>query len=319
MRAARILGVPLEPRRARREIAGRARGTPAHRQPAAEAGPGLRGGARRRDGRRRRPPAGRSTSSRSTSSGSTRWTGRCCARSASPSRASRSGSSTLAVAVSEEPDTVEEVYEPFLLKQGLLHAHAAGPGGHRRRPSPTSGWRRRRHRTPDGTRRRDPGCSTRRRAARSPDPVGHSPGDSPPSVPPLESLPLHGPCIFLVYLALLAVAFFILIVRPQRRQMAARRALIASLEVGDEVITAGGIYGTILEIDGHDLRVEVAPGIVLTLAREAVSAPPGPPTDAGPTRARRRPDRSRPTRRPRATGRGRLMRRNFWYLTSRSC
>ncbi len=30
------------------------------------------------------------------------------------------GLSTLAVAVSEEPDTVEEVYEPFLLKQGLL-------------------------------------------------------------------------------------------------------------------------------------------------------------------------------------------------------
>ena len=54
--------------------------------------------------------------------------------------------------------------------------------------------------------------------------------------------------IIFLYLALLAVAFFFLIVRPQRRQMAARRALIASLEVGDEIITAGGIYGTVLEI-----------------------------------------------------------------------
>jgi preprotein translocase subunit YajC len=79
-----------------------------------------------------------------------------------------------------------------------------------------------------------------------------------------------------LYLALLAVAFFILIVRPQRRQMAARRALIASLEVGDEVITAGGIYGTILEITDLNLRVEVAPGVVLTLAREAVTARPVP-------------------------------------------
>ena len=54
------------------------------------------------------------------------------------------GLSTLAVAVGEEPDTVEEVYEPFLLKQGLLHAHAPGPGGDRRPASATSSWRRRR-------------------------------------------------------------------------------------------------------------------------------------------------------------------------------
>jgi preprotein translocase subunit YajC len=86
--------------------------------------------------------------------------------------------------------------------------------------------------------------------------------------------------IIFLYLALLAVAFFILIVRPQRRQMAARRALIASLEVGDEVITAGGIYGTILEISDTSLRVEVAPEVVLTLAREAVSARPVAPAAA---------------------------------------
>ncbi|HEY3723182.1 MAG TPA: preprotein translocase subunit YajC [Acidimicrobiia bacterium] len=86
--------------------------------------------------------------------------------------------------------------------------------------------------------------------------------------------------IIVLYLALLAVAFFILIVRPQRRQMAARRALIASLEVGDEVITAGGIYGTILEMSDISLEVEVAPGIVLTVAREAVSSRPAPPADA---------------------------------------
>jgi preprotein translocase subunit YajC len=82
--------------------------------------------------------------------------------------------------------------------------------------------------------------------------------------------------IIVLYLALLAVAFFILIVRPQRRQMAARKALIASLEVGDEVITAGGIYGTILEMSDVSLMVEVAPGVVLTVAREAVSSRPAP-------------------------------------------
>ncbi|MEP6624954.1 MAG: preprotein translocase subunit YajC [Acidimicrobiia bacterium] len=77
--------------------------------------------------------------------------------------------------------------------------------------------------------------------------------------------------VLLVYLALLAVVFFFLIVRPQRRQMAARRALIAAVDVGDDIITAGGLYGTVRAIEGDVLSIEVAAGVVLTLAREAVA------------------------------------------------
>ena len=77
--------------------------------------------------------------------------------------------------------------------------------------------------------------------------------------------------VFLVYLALLAIVFFFLIVRPQRRQTAARRALISAVEVGDEVITAGGIYGTVRKIEDDVLQIEVADGVVLTLAREAIA------------------------------------------------
>ncbi len=77
--------------------------------------------------------------------------------------------------------------------------------------------------------------------------------------------------VIFIYLALLAAAFFFLIVRPQRRQMATRRALIARLEVGDEIVTAGGIYGTILEMSDTSLVVQIAPGVDITVAREAVS------------------------------------------------
>jgi len=77
--------------------------------------------------------------------------------------------------------------------------------------------------------------------------------------------------VFLVYFALLAVAFFFLIVRPQRRQMAARRALVQAVEVGDEIITAGGIYCVVLSIDEDTMLVEIAPGVAMTLAREAVA------------------------------------------------
>ena len=87
--------------------------------------------------------------------------------------------------------------------------------------------------------------------------------------------------VFLVYFALLAVLFFFLIVRPQRRQLASRRALIASVEVGDDVITAGGIYGTVRAIDGDVLQIEVADGVVITLAREAIARRRGDEPAAG--------------------------------------
>ena len=77
--------------------------------------------------------------------------------------------------------------------------------------------------------------------------------------------------IVIVYFLLLAVAFFFLIVRPQRRQLAARRALVAAIEVGDEIITAGGIYGRVVSAAEESLEIEVAPGVVLTLAREAIA------------------------------------------------
>ena len=87
--------------------------------------------------------------------------------------------------------------------------------------------------------------------------------------------------VFLVYFALLAVLFFFLIVRPQRRQLASRRALIAAVVVGDDVITAGGIYGTIRAIDGDVLEVEVADGVVITLAREAIARRRGDEPESG--------------------------------------
>lgn len=85
--------------------------------------------------------------------------------------------------------------------------------------------------------------------------------------------------IIILYLVLLAAAFFFLVVRPQRRQLAARKALIASLEVGDEVISAGGIYGTIVAMDDTSVTLRVADGVDLRLAREAVSARPAPEVD----------------------------------------
>ena len=62
-----------------------------------------------------------------------------------------------------------------------------------------------------------------------------------------------------------------LLILPQQRKMRQHQAVVASLEPGDEVVTAGGVYGTIVSVEDEVLGVEVAPGIVLRVLRNAVS------------------------------------------------
>ena len=62
-----------------------------------------------------------------------------------------------------------------------------------------------------------------------------------------------------------------LLILPQQRRMREHQAVIASLRAGDEVVTAGGVYGTITSVDEETLAVEVAPGVVLRVLRSAVT------------------------------------------------
>jgi len=77
---------------------------------------------------------------------------------------------------------------------------------------------------------------------------------------------------FLPLILMGGVLYFIMI-RPQKRQRQAQASLLNSLEVGDEVMTAGGIFGTIIDIDEDEdvLTVEVAPGTNLRMIRAGVS------------------------------------------------
>jgi len=74
-----------------------------------------------------------------------------------------------------------------------------------------------------------------------------------------------------IVIVLLVGLFWLMLVRPQRRQAAEQRELIASLEPGDEIVSAGGLYGVITSIDGDELHVEIADGLVVRMARGAVA------------------------------------------------
>jgi preprotein translocase subunit YajC len=74
----------------------------------------------------------------------------------------------------------------------------------------------------------------------------------------------------LVVLVLGAIWFFVVV--PSRRRQRSHAEMQDSVEVGDEIITAGGLHAVVREEDGDELRVEIAPGVVATLDRRAVAA-----------------------------------------------
>jgi preprotein translocase subunit YajC len=74
----------------------------------------------------------------------------------------------------------------------------------------------------------------------------------------------------LIFPILLAGMWFLL-VRPQQKRVRAQRDLIASVAVGDEVVTAGGIIGTIRVLTDDRVFLEVAPGVELRILRGAIS------------------------------------------------
>ena len=76
---------------------------------------------------------------------------------------------------------------------------------------------------------------------------------------------------------ILIVAMFALLwlflIRPQRARAQAHRELVTRVNVGDEILTVGGLYGTVFEIDeDDDLVLEIAPGTRVRIARRAVAA-----------------------------------------------
>ncbi|MEZ5178825.1 MAG: preprotein translocase subunit YajC [Acidimicrobiales bacterium] len=82
---------------------------------------------------------------------------------------------------------------------------------------------------------------------------------------------------------------WILILRPQQQRLKEQRAMVEALVPGDRVITAGGIHGVLTEVEPETVRIEVAPQVVLTLARPAIARrvdADASPTDPEPTSGR---------------------------------
>jgi preprotein translocase subunit YajC len=76
---------------------------------------------------------------------------------------------------------------------------------------------------------------------------------------------------FLILVLILGAAWLLIIV-PTRRRRQSHAAMQETVDLGDEIITAGGLHGFVREIDDDTLRIEIAPNVVATLDRRAVAA-----------------------------------------------
>lgn len=75
----------------------------------------------------------------------------------------------------------------------------------------------------------------------------------------------------LIFLGLLLAIFYFMLIRPQKRRVQAHQALVRSIQIGDEVVTAGGILATVRALRDDELEVEIAPGTVIRILKTSIS------------------------------------------------
>lgn len=78
----------------------------------------------------------------------------------------------------------------------------------------------------------------------------------------------------LIFFGLIFVAFYFFLIRPQRKRQESVRTFQSSLDIGDEVRTAGGIIGVISGLNDKEVMLDVG-GVTLKLVRGAIAGPAG--------------------------------------------
>ncbi|HLY86655.1 MAG TPA: preprotein translocase subunit YajC [Gaiellaceae bacterium] len=86
---------------------------------------------------------------------------------------------------------------------------------------------------------------------------------------------------FIIIIAFLLL--WLIVVRPQKKRQSQQRALLNELKVGDEILTAGGLYGTVSRIDDDRVTVEIAPKVEVRVARRAIAGITTEPDEASET------------------------------------
>ena len=75
---------------------------------------------------------------------------------------------------------------------------------------------------------------------------------------------------FLPFILIFGI-FYLLLIMPMRRRQKKHQELLGKLTKGDRVITNGGIFGTVVEVEGDVLTLRIADNVKIQVARSAVA------------------------------------------------
>ena len=75
-----------------------------------------------------------------------------------------------------------------------------------------------------------------------------------------------------VMMGLFVVIFYFLLIRPQQKKQKEHQAMLGKLAAGDEVVTAGGILGRIVEVGDNFITLEIADGVRIKVQRFQVTS-----------------------------------------------
>ncbi len=67
------------------------------------------------------------------------------------------------------------------------------------------------------------------------------------------------------------VIFYLIVMRPQQRQMKAHRDRVAAVKKGEEVVTGGGIRGRVTKVTDDEVEVEIAQGVKVKVVKSTIS------------------------------------------------
>jgi preprotein translocase subunit YajC len=76
---------------------------------------------------------------------------------------------------------------------------------------------------------------------------------------------------FLILLLVMFGFIYFMLIRPQRTQQRKQADMLAALKPGDEVVTAGGIYGEVVQLDAERVMIEVDEDVRIAIARRAIA------------------------------------------------
>jgi preprotein translocase subunit YajC len=65
---------------------------------------------------------------------------------------------------------------------------------------------------------------------------------------------------------------YFLLIRPQRQQQRKHADLLSALKPGDEVVTAGGIYGEVVQLDAERVMIEIDEDVRIAVARRSITS-----------------------------------------------